>query len=197
MNGQLQLTRAKKMLPDLKHVGTSSKRSSLHPASRIYGVEAGRTSFRDTLCVIVFHQKRRDTMRYKALGIIVVVSLLSMLSSCQNSGVGPALFDVSGTYAYQAFDSSGSASDSGTLIITQTDSTIGGEIRTNSISIAIQGEVNDTGYVQFTENPAKVLSHIWYGTDKGGVITGNVEVDTGGRDTPLSKQRFVATVQTP
>jgi len=135
-------------------------------------------------------------MRYIMLFIVIMSGGLFLLSSCDNSNVGPYMIEISGTYAYQIFDSSGTVSDTGILVLNQVDSTLAGEIHSQTESYMIRGQVNSSGYVQFSEKPEKILSPFWYGFWQSNTIRGYVEVNTGGRATPLSKQKFLAVRET-
>jgi hypothetical protein len=129
----------------------------------------------------------------KMLTTIIVFCALILLSSCNNTSVGPNMIDISGTYAYKEIDSSGSILDSGTLKLTQIDSALTGEIHTQTESAMIRGQINYAGTIQFSEDPEKIISPVWIGLWQGDIIQGYVVISTGGPPIPQSKQKFLAT----
>jgi hypothetical protein len=131
-------------------------------------------------------------MIHKTLISIMIFCALVLLSSCDNSSVGPNLANITGTYAYKTIDSSGTTLDSGFLILTQIDSTLTGEIHTKTESATLQGQINYSGSLQFTVIPTKILSPFWSGVWESNTIQGYREVSTGAGPKPLSKQRFLA-----
>ena len=131
-------------------------------------------------------------MTYKMFSIMVISFSLFLVSSCNNSSVGPNIMNITGTYSYKTIDSSGTILDSGILILTQIDSTITGEIHTQTESARLLGQIKYSGSLNFTENPAKILSPFWNGVWENESIQGYVEVDTGGRPTPVYRHKFIA-----
>jgi hypothetical protein len=117
------------------------------------------------------------------------------VSSCQNSVSEANVAAVLGTYAYNAFDSSGVSVDSGILTLTGTDSMIGGQIHSQDFQFTIRGKISDSGAVEFSEIPEKILSPLWYGSYAAGTIRGFMQISTGGRPTPILKLKFVANKQ--
>ena len=128
-------------------------------------------------------------MKYSFVVKVIVVVALAMLNSCQDSGVGPTITAI---YTYTAFGADEFKVDSGTLELTRNGSTLIGQINTRTIYAVIKGRVTPSGSIEFTENPEKTLSPYWHGTEQNGSIRGYVEFNTGGRATPLCKNKFEA-----
>ena len=130
-------------------------------------------------------------MRKKIYLIIVISFSLFLTSSCSDSSVGPDMMNITGIYSYKTVDSSGSILDSGILILTQIDSTLTGEIHTQTGSAKLSGQIKYSGSLIFTENPEKLYSFYWWGVWENDTIQGYVGISAS-PPIPVHIQKFIA-----
>lgn len=125
-------------------------------------------------------------MRQGMVLLIATVGFLPFVSSCKDLGTPTSKTEISGTYAYKAFDLSGVQVDSGTLVLRRSDSQLSGELHTGEGIKIFEGRVLDSAKIELYEPSRSPYTLLW-GAKDDGTIRGDVLYDDEG---PLGPRRI-------
>lgn len=103
---------------------------------------------------------------------------MALTSSCEDGGIAVDTTDISGTYSYRQFDTTGVQTSSGTLLLRRQDSHLTGQFNIvgSSQVDSIEGSVIEPDTIEFHSHPRRVVLNyaLWRGTRDDGIIQGEV-----------------------
>lgn len=127
-------------------------------------------------------------MRNRLLLCITTAAFLCIVVSCNDTGTSVNKLELSGTYTYKGYDTSGVLTSTGTLILKRTNSQLTGKLTIGSSNQAdsVEGRVVEPDTIELYSNPHQVVLNyiLWRGIRNDGSIRGeifSVRFDPGGQ----------------